>query len=225
MCCSRNLTYVDMDPNNEAVVGSDGKPDTYGAFAKSDIVLALRGHPGCVQDLCRCPRVHEERGLLLHRKELLEKDIPEVRGGGEGRRGGGGRLASWSCLMLNWHQKISLVLVGGGAVSPKCWDLRRTSDHRDSGMKYLVEKLTARNIAAAREPAEPMTHRSWLRPEHDASSLLIRRFPCRVQRYSKHVLVPSPPLPAWPLLPAADRSISCKRNTRGRMLMHRTPAE
>lgn len=70
MCCSRRLNVVELNPNNE--------DDSYGAFAGSDIVLALRGHPGCVQDLCRCPLVHEERGLLLHRKVLLEKIIPEV---------------------------------------------------------------------------------------------------------------------------------------------------
>lgn len=76
MCCSRRLNVVELNPNNE--------DDSYGAFAKSDIVLALRGHPGYVQDLCRCPLVHEERGLLLHRTELLEKVIPEVRKGGAG---------------------------------------------------------------------------------------------------------------------------------------------
>lgn len=77
MCCSRKLHVKEVNPNNEE--------DSYGAFARSDIVLALRGHPGCVQDLCRCPLVHEERGLLLHRKDLLGKVIPEVRV----RRGGG----------------------------------------------------------------------------------------------------------------------------------------
>lgn len=76
MCCSRKLSVVELNPNNEE--------DAYGAFAKSDMVLALRGHPGCVQDLCRCPRVHEERGLLRHRKELLEEIIPEVRRGRTG---------------------------------------------------------------------------------------------------------------------------------------------
>eukprot|EP00752_Nemacystus_decipiens_P010689 g9520.t1 len=71
MCCSRKLNVVELNPKNE--------DDSYGAFSKSDIVLALRGHPGCVQDLCRCPLVHEERGLLLHRQTLLERVIPELQ--------------------------------------------------------------------------------------------------------------------------------------------------
>lgn len=88
MCCSRKLNVVELNPNKEE--------DSYGAFAKSDIVLALKGHPGCVQDLCRCPLVHEERGLLLHRKKLLDSVIPEVRRGG---RAGilAGRLCAVSC--------------------------------------------------------------------------------------------------------------------------------
>ena len=82
MCCSRRLNVVELNPQSEE--------DSYGAFAKSDIVVALRGHPGCVQDLCRCPLVHEERGLLLHRTDLLEKVIPEVRLAGTG-------VVEWLC--------------------------------------------------------------------------------------------------------------------------------
>ncbi|CAM9781667.1 unnamed protein product, partial [Scytosiphon promiscuus] len=79
MCCSRSLSVFEIDPNDEAITGPDGKRDRFGAFARSDIVRALRGHPACVQDLCRCRRVHEERGLFLYRKELLEDDIPKLQ--------------------------------------------------------------------------------------------------------------------------------------------------
>lgn len=65
-----------MDPHREAVVGQDGKRDTMGAFAKSELVNALRGHPACVQDLCRL--VHEERSLFLRKERLLNIDIPKV---------------------------------------------------------------------------------------------------------------------------------------------------
>ncbi|CAN0268831.1 unnamed protein product, partial [Laminaria digitata] len=77
MCCPRRIHRIELDPNNIAVRGRDGKLDTLGAFAKGDIVLALRGHPACVQDLCRS--LHEERSLFLKKREFLENDIPRVR--------------------------------------------------------------------------------------------------------------------------------------------------
>lgn len=75
-CCPRKLETLEMDPNREALVGTDGRQDTVGAFAKSELVNALRGHPGCVQDLCRL--VHEERSLFLHKERLLKVDVPKV---------------------------------------------------------------------------------------------------------------------------------------------------
>ena len=77
MCCSRRLQIREMDPNNEAEVNPDGKLDTLGAFAKGEIVQALRGHPACVEDLCR--RVHDDNSLLVRKQTLLDRDIPEVR--------------------------------------------------------------------------------------------------------------------------------------------------
>lgn len=86
MCCSRNLSVCEMGPSKpEAFTGTEGKPDSYESFAKSEIVLALRGHPGCVQDLCKCTHVHEEKGLIVHREKLLREDIPKVRKKGFGR--------------------------------------------------------------------------------------------------------------------------------------------
>ncbi|CAM9582211.1 unnamed protein product, partial [Ectocarpus sp. 4 AP-2014] len=80
MCCSRNLSVCEMGPSKpEPFTRTEGKADSYESFAKSDIVLALRGHPGCVQDLCRCPRVHEEKGLIVHREKLLREDIPKLQ--------------------------------------------------------------------------------------------------------------------------------------------------
>lgn len=73
-----------MDPNNEAPVGKDGRQDPLGVFARGELVSALRGHPACVQDLCR--RVHDERSLFLRKRELLEIDIPEVGKVNEGAR-------------------------------------------------------------------------------------------------------------------------------------------
>ena len=90
MCCSRRIQRVELDPNNIAVRGRDGKLDTLGAFAKGEIVCALRGHPACVQDLCRS--LHDERSLFLRKREFLENDIPRVRDGvgrWRGREGGG----------------------------------------------------------------------------------------------------------------------------------------
>lgn len=66
-----------MDPNNEAETMKDGKLDTLGVFAKGDIIRALRGHPSCVEDLCRL--VHEENSLLVRKQFILDNDIPKVR--------------------------------------------------------------------------------------------------------------------------------------------------
>lgn len=75
-CCPRKLETLEMDPHREALMGKDGRQDTVGAFAKSELVNALRGHPACVQDLCRL--VHEERSLFLLKERLLEVEIPKV---------------------------------------------------------------------------------------------------------------------------------------------------
>lgn len=100
MCCPRKIQRVELDPQSIAARGRDGKFDTLGAFAKGEIVRALRGHPACVRDLCRS--LHEERSLFLRKKEFLETDIPRVRGwvggcarGGEGWEGGVGAVCVW----------------------------------------------------------------------------------------------------------------------------------
>lgn len=77
MCCPRRLQIREMDPNNEAETMTDGKLDTLGVFAKGDIIRALRGHPSCVEDLCRL--VHEENSLLVRKQSILDNDIPKVR--------------------------------------------------------------------------------------------------------------------------------------------------
>lgn len=77
MCCPRKLLKLEMDPSNKAVIGKDGKSDTLGVFAESDLIRALQGHPACVQDLCHF--VHDERSLFLRNKELLETILPRVR--------------------------------------------------------------------------------------------------------------------------------------------------
>lgn len=47
------------------------------AFARGDIIRALRGHPGCVVDFSKLVGL-AERSLLLERDRWLHVEIPRV---------------------------------------------------------------------------------------------------------------------------------------------------
>lgn len=116
MCCSRRIQRVELDPNNIAVRGRDGKLDTLGAFAKGEIVCALRGHPACVQDLCRS--LHDERSLFLRKREFLENDIPRVRDGVGRWRGRGEEEGGWGAGE-GWAAGACRIKCGGLLIARK----------------------------------------------------------------------------------------------------------
>lgn len=85
-CCPRKLDHIEIDPNRP--MPPTDLAESLDAFSRSDIIRALRGHPGCVVDFSKLVG-EAERSLFLERERWVDVEIPKV----------GGRAHMFGCPM------------------------------------------------------------------------------------------------------------------------------